>query len=44
MAALRHGVARVRREVHEHRLELNGIDSHRPQVLTGSKTEIDVLS
>src|ERR1700756_845201 len=44
MAALRHGVGRVRREVHEHLLELHGIDSHGAQVLAGSKTEVDVLS
>jgi hypothetical protein len=37
MAALRHGVARVRREIHEHLLELKGINSHAPQTVAGVK-------
>jgi hypothetical protein len=44
MATLRHGVARVRREIHQHLLELNWIDSHAPHTLAGSKAEIDIFS
>ena len=42
--ALRHGVARVHHEVHEHLLELPGVGAHRVQLRGGLRRELDVLT
>ena len=44
MAAVRHGVARIDRQVHDHLLELQQIGLDRPQVASMHHLEIDLLA
>ena len=43
MAALWHGIARIRREIHQHLLELHRVDSDAPQTLAGRESEFNIL-
>src|SRR3989442_1185457 len=44
LAALRHGVARVHGQVHDHLLELTGIRLHRAHVGCERRAQLDVLA
>lgn len=44
MAALWHGIACIRREIHQHLLELHWVDSHLAQTFAERESEFNILS